>query len=124
MKRRLEKYSPLKEVVEATPGYHYDRIGGPVYSDRYGLKDLKRIRNRIRSDFYTPSQLLHIARKAHRLRLANAADIATGLLKSPIVFYRLLRSNAERRKDRRGRHPPIPIAQPKAEPAELAANKR
>ncbi len=52
-KLRIEKFSPLKEVVEATPGYYYQRIGGPVYSDRSGRKELKRIRNRIRAEFYT-----------------------------------------------------------------------
>jgi hypothetical protein len=30
---------------------YYDRIGGPVYSDRYGHRELKQIRNRIRSEF-------------------------------------------------------------------------
>ena len=35
-KLRVEKFSPLKEVVESTPGYYYTRIGGHVYSDRYG----------------------------------------------------------------------------------------
>ena len=51
-KLRVEKFSPLKEVVESTPGYYYKHIGGPVYSDRYGPKELKHIRNRIRSEFY------------------------------------------------------------------------
>jgi len=123
-KLRIEKFSPLKEVVEATPGYHYDRIGGPVYSDRYGLKELKQIRNRIRSDFYTPAQLLHIARKARRLGLVGGGDIATGLLKLPIVLYKLAQNNAQRKKERRRRPPQTRAAQPTVQPAELAANKR
>ncbi|MDD3643764.1 MAG: radical SAM protein, partial [Candidatus Krumholzibacteria bacterium] len=53
-KLRVEKFSPLKEIVEGTPGYHCDSVGGPVYSDTYGLGELRRIRNRIRRDFYTP----------------------------------------------------------------------
>jgi len=123
-KLRIEKFSPLKEVVEATPGYHYDRIGGPVYSDRYGLKELKQIRNRIRSDFYTPAQLLHIARKARRLGLVGGGDIATGLLKLPIVLYKLAQNNAQRKKERRHRPPQTRAAQPTVQPAELVANKR
>ena len=51
-KLRVEKFSPLKEIVESTPGYYYTRIGGHVYSNQYGPKELKRIRNQIRSEFY------------------------------------------------------------------------
>src|SRR4030043_1780808 len=47
-KLRVEKFSPLKEVVEQTPGYYYDRIGGSVYSNHYGRKELKKNRNRTR----------------------------------------------------------------------------
>jgi radical SAM superfamily enzyme YgiQ (UPF0313 family) len=123
-KLRIEKFSPLKEVVEATPGYHYDRIGGPVYSDRYGLEELKQIRNRIRSDFYRPAQLLHIARKARRLGLVSGGDIATGLLKLPIVLCKLARNNAQRKKQRRAQHARMPAGQENRETAELTANKR
>ena len=33
-KLRVEKFSPLKEMVESTPGYYFNRIGGSVYSDQ------------------------------------------------------------------------------------------
>ncbi|RPJ38043.1 MAG: radical SAM protein, partial [Planctomycetaceae bacterium] len=66
-KLRIEKYSPLKEVVESTPGYYYNRIGGAVYSEKFGRKEFKQIRNRMRSEFYNPAQLLRIARKARRI---------------------------------------------------------
>ncbi len=87
-KLRIEKFSPLKEVVESTPGYHYKRIGGPVYSDRYGLKELKKIRNRIRSTFYTVGQLYRIAAKARRIGIFDGRDLATILPRLPIVAYR------------------------------------
>jgi hypothetical protein len=32
-KLRVEKFSPLKGIVENTPGYHCDSVGGPVYSE-------------------------------------------------------------------------------------------
>ncbi|NIM21551.1 MAG: radical SAM protein, partial [Candidatus Latescibacteria bacterium] len=35
-KLRIERFSALKAVVEQTPGYYYNRIGGSVYSDHYG----------------------------------------------------------------------------------------
>jgi magnesium-protoporphyrin IX monomethyl ester (oxidative) cyclase len=88
-KLRVEKFSPLKEVVEATPGYHYKHIGGPVYSDRYGFKELKQIRNRIRSKFYDLPQLIHIVRKARRIGLVGGRDLANALLNLPLFIYRL-----------------------------------
>jgi radical SAM superfamily enzyme YgiQ (UPF0313 family) len=102
-KLRIEKFSPLKEVVESTPGYYYERIGGPVYSDRYGRAELKRIRNRIRSEFYTPGQLLHIAQKARRIGLVNTPDIMGALLKLPIVLGSLAASKVRKRKMKKQR---------------------
>ena len=99
-KLRIEKFSPLKEVVEATPGYHYKRIGGPVYSDRYGLDELKRIRNRIRSGFYNIPQLLHIAQKAGRLGLFRWSDLAVALPNLPRLMYGLARRKMQKKKKR------------------------
>jgi anaerobic magnesium-protoporphyrin IX monomethyl ester cyclase len=89
-KLRIEKFSPLQQVVESTPGYHYTHIGGPVYSDRYGHKELKKIRNRIRSRFYTPSQLIHIVRKARRVGLTSTGDVTLALLHLPQLLLRLI----------------------------------
>ncbi|MCJ7640477.1 MAG: hypothetical protein MUO29_01145, partial [Desulfobacterales bacterium] len=97
-KLRIEKFSPLKEVVEATPGYYYNRIGGSVYSDRYGRKELKQIRNRIRSEFYDLPQILHIIGKARRVGLAGSRDLLNVLLKGPLLAVGLAR-----RKMRKGR---------------------
>jgi radical SAM superfamily enzyme YgiQ (UPF0313 family) len=99
-KLRVEKFSPLKEVVESTPGYHFDRIGGPVYSDRYGRKELKQIRNRIRAAFYDSSQILRIARKARRTGLTDGRDLAVALPHLPVLLYRL----ATRKKRKRHHH--------------------
>jgi hypothetical protein len=89
-KLRVEKYSPLKEAVEATPGYYYNHIGGPVYSEKYGRKELKRIRNRIRSEFYTPGQLLHIAAKVGRIGLVDGRDVVTLAVHLPLLAYSLM----------------------------------
>jgi hypothetical protein len=43
LKLRVEKYSPLKEVVDNTPGYFYDRMGGPCIRISTGHKELKQI---------------------------------------------------------------------------------
>lgn len=97
-KLRIEKFSPLKEVVDNTPGYHYGRNGGSVYSDRYGRKELKRIRNRIRSEFYDWHQFSHIIKKARRIGLANGRDVAVALPKLPLLIYRLAKRKIWRKK--------------------------
>ena len=90
-KLRIEKFSPLKAVVEATPGYYYNQIGGPVYSDRYGHKELRQIRSRIRSEFYDLAQIIHIIRKAARIGLVGGRDLAVALPNLPLLMYRLAR---------------------------------
>ncbi len=96
-KLRVEKFSPLTELLEQTPGYHYDSIGGPVYSDRYGLRELKQIRNRIRAEFYDLPQLVHIIRKAGRLGIVGWRDLAEALPRLPLLAYRLARRQMRRR---------------------------
>ena len=97
-KLRIEKFSPLKEVVDATPGYYYKRIGGAVYSDRYGPKELKRIRNRIRSGFYDLPQILHIANKARRIGLFRLRDLTVALPNLPRLVYGLARRKMRKKK--------------------------
>jgi hypothetical protein len=86
-KLRVEKFSPLEEIVNETPGYYFERIGGPVYSEQYGGKELKKIRNRIRSGFYTPGQLIHIARKAKRIGLVENRDLLMALKNAPRLTH-------------------------------------
>jgi len=116
-KLRIEKFSPLKEVVESTPGYYYNRVGGPVYSDKYGRRELKDIRNRIRSAFYTPRQLLRIVRKARRIGLVERRDANAILLKLPILLCKFaverLRNGKKRRPTKAARpveHVAPPVA--------------
>jgi magnesium-protoporphyrin IX monomethyl ester (oxidative) cyclase len=90
-KLRIEKFSPLKEVVKQTPGYYYNRIGGSVYSTRHGRRELKQIRNRIRSDFYDLPQIFHIIRKARRIGLADGRDLINALFKLPLLLWGLTR---------------------------------
>jgi anaerobic magnesium-protoporphyrin IX monomethyl ester cyclase len=97
-KLRIEKFSPLKELVEAAPDYYYNRIGGAVYSDRYGRKELKQIRNRIRSEFYDLSQAIHIIRKARRIGLWGWCDLAVLLTNLPNLIYRLTRQKLRKKR--------------------------
>jgi radical SAM superfamily enzyme YgiQ (UPF0313 family) len=100
-KLRIEKFSPLKELVETTPGYYYEGAGGQVFSDRYGPRELKRIRNRIRARFYTAPQLLRIARKARRIGLVSRRDVAGLTLRLPLLTYKLLKRRVQKRRKRR-----------------------
>jgi magnesium-protoporphyrin IX monomethyl ester (oxidative) cyclase len=86
---RVDRFSPLREVVEETPGYYYNRIGGSVYSDRYGRKELKQIRNRVQSEFYDIPQVIHIIRKARRIGLVSDRDLTNAFLKLPLLMYGL-----------------------------------
>ena len=90
-KLRIEKFSPLKDVVEAMPGYYYNRIGGPVYSGRDGRKELKHIRNQICSEFYDLPQILHIVGKAVRIGLFDWRDLMVALPNLPLLMYRWAR---------------------------------
>jgi len=95
-KLRVEKFSPLKEVVEAAPGYYYEGPGKPVFSERYGRAELKQIRNRIRAGFYNGSQLLRIAKKARRIGLIDRRDAATIFPRLPLLAYRMVRSGTRK----------------------------
>jgi len=96
-KLRVERFSPLKEVVEQTPGYYYKRIGGSVYSDRYGRKELKRIKNQIRSEFYDLPQVIHIIKKVRRMGFVDGRDLMNAFLKLPLLVYRLAIRKGKRR---------------------------
>ena len=87
-KLRIEKYSPLKEIVEKTPGYYYNRIGGAVYSDKHDRKDFKGIRNRIRSDFYDFQQARSILKKVYKSNLVTKSELLQILIRLPEILFR------------------------------------
>ncbi len=96
-KLRVEKFSPLKEVVESTPGYYCDSVGGPVYSDMHSLKDLRQIRDRIRSDFYNFGQFCQILKKAYTARIFSAFDLMYAFTKMPKILFGLTRREFEKK---------------------------
>ncbi len=96
-KLRVEKFSTLKEVVENTPGYYCDSVGGPVYSDTYSLKDLRRIRDRIRSKFYDFGQICQILKRVYTARVFSAFDISYAFAKLPKILIRLTRREFEKK---------------------------
>lgn len=61
-KLRIEKFSPLRALVEKTPGYHVT-AKGELYSDTYSHAALKKIGRKIKFSFYTPSRYVKIVWK-------------------------------------------------------------
>lgn len=88
-KLRIEKYSPLRELVENTPGYYFKTLGGPVYSDKYGKRELKRIGNRIKFAFYDFGQICRIINKIRKNQFLTRSDVIHVLLRAPITFFRI-----------------------------------
>jgi anaerobic magnesium-protoporphyrin IX monomethyl ester cyclase len=107
-KLRIERFSPLKEVVEQTPGYYCNRVGGAVYSEQFGRKELKRIRNRIRAEFYDLPQIIHFIRKGRRAGFVNGRDVVNILLSLPSLLYAL----ATRKKRKQKRRSALPGRKP------------
>ncbi len=58
-KLRIEKFSPLKELAQNSPGYHVT-AKGELYSDTYSHASLKKIGRKIKFSFYTPSRYVKI----------------------------------------------------------------
>ncbi|KPK42967.1 MAG: hypothetical protein AMJ78_00530 [Omnitrophica WOR_2 bacterium SM23_29] len=61
-KLRIEKFSPLRELAEKTPGYHVTDTGA-LYSDTYSHAALKKIGRKMRFSFYTPLRFLKMLKK-------------------------------------------------------------
>jgi len=96
-KLRIEKYSPLKEVIESTPGYHYTASHGSVYSDRYSLKDLKRIQKRIKFRFYTLRQIAKIIKKVCKIKLLTKSELMYIIKKFPKLLLGLLKKERDKK---------------------------
>lgn len=65
---RNEPFSGLGELVAETPGYSI-APDGRIYSDRYSVTHLRRLRARVNRSFYTPGHVLHVVKKALRVGL-------------------------------------------------------
>lgn len=96
-KLRIEKYSPMKEVVENTPGYYYDSVGGAVYSDLHSRKGLKRIRDRIKFGFYSFGQIGQILQKVYKARLLTKFDLMHIFMRLPKLLFRLAKRELEKK---------------------------
>lgn len=88
-KLRVDKYSPLREVVEADSRYYIgdDRI---VYRHGVGRQGLKKISREITRKFYTPDQLLSILRKLFGVQLFTGRDVPSLVSSIPAVVTEMM----------------------------------
>jgi radical SAM superfamily enzyme YgiQ (UPF0313 family) len=84
-KLRIERYSPLKELADSTPGYYVgdDRI---VYQEGLGRPYLKRISRQITRDFYTPPQLYRTGKKLFSSGIVHRESFLPLLLSLPVAL--------------------------------------
>ena len=88
-KLRVDRYSPLRELVESTPGYYVgdDRI---VYREGVGRPGLKRMSHKITRNFYTPKQLITIMRKLFSIELFTSKNVPSLLTSVPFVLTNMI----------------------------------
>jgi len=96
----MDKFTPLREVVESTPGY-WISSNGHVYSREFDKKKLRQIRNKIRNRFwYRPGQIQKILITLHRTDVLTAGH----LLRLGVLFPWLMWDYAAGRLSRKFRH--------------------
>jgi len=98
-KLRIEKFSPLREIVEKTPGYHLSKKG-VLYSDTYSKASLKKIGRKIKFSFYTPFSFWAMLRKSYVVRFLTLSEILSFLFVSPLLLGSII--TREIRKGRLG----------------------
>ncbi len=94
-KLRIEKFSPLKEIAEQTPGYHVTERG-EIYSDMYSHATLKKIGKKIKFAFYRPTRLLRIGLKFIRVRFLTVREMLAFALVSPLLLVNVVKREIER----------------------------
>jgi anaerobic magnesium-protoporphyrin IX monomethyl ester cyclase len=83
----LDKFTPLRKLVENTPGYWLGSRGH-VYSEQFGKRGLLRIRNRIRNRFlHHPAQVRATVARLNDCDILTYGQIARLGLASPLVLY-------------------------------------
>ncbi len=99
-KLRIEKFSPLRELAEKTPGYHVTERG-ELYSDTYSHAALKKIGRRMKFSFYTPSRFVKILWKnIVVVKFFSFREIVSFLSASPRLLLSVI--IRERRRGRLG----------------------
>jgi len=96
-KLRIEKFSPLKQIAENTPGYHVT-ARGELYSDNYSHAKLKKIGKKIKFSFYTPLKLLQIAKKIITTKFFTFSEVVSFLLASPRLLISVIKREIKKKR--------------------------
>ena len=88
-KLRVDKYSPLKEIVQNTPGY-YLTGKGELYSDKFSHAALKNIHRKLKFSFYTPYRLIKIAGKFIRVGFFTFGELMSCLVVAPVILEKVI----------------------------------
>lgn len=93
---RLDKFTPLRELVERSPGYHLGSRGH-VYSDALGKKGLLRIRDQIRRRFFwRADQLGRILSGLNSNEILTYPQLARVGLMTPLFVWRYANDHVRR----------------------------
>ncbi len=95
LKLRIEKFSPLREVVEKTPGYHIGS-NSVLYSDAYSYADLKKIGKGIKFSFYTPARFIKILQKFIKIRFFTLKDLTLFFVNLPLLLRQVFLREIQR----------------------------
>jgi len=96
-KLRVDKYSPLREIAQNTPGYHVtDR--GELYSDQFSHPALKKIGRKIKFSFYTPFKLLKIVKRFIVVRFFTFGDILSFIGAAPFLLKNLIAREIQKKR--------------------------
>jgi radical SAM superfamily enzyme YgiQ (UPF0313 family) len=89
-KLRIEKFSPLRELAEKTPGYHISPKG-ELSSDQFSHAALKKIGKRIKFSFYTPGRYVHILWKnLFIVKFFTFREMLSLLVTAPVLLASVL----------------------------------
>lgn len=89
-KLRIEKFSPLRDLADKTPGYHVTERG-ELYSDQFSHASLKKIGRRIKFTFYTPSRYVKILwRNIFVVKFFTFREILFFLCVAPRIFVSVI----------------------------------
>lgn len=94
---RVDKFSPLKEVVEKTPGYYLSEQG-EVLSRAYGKAGLKEVHRKLRFSFYTPWQVMKIGAKFVSVGFFTFGELVSFLFAAPVLVYGLIAKEVRRKR--------------------------
>ena len=95
-KLRIEKFSPLRELADKTPGYHVTERG-ELYSDTYSHAKLKKIARKIKFSFYTPSRYVKILWKnIFVTKFFSFQEITSVFLLTPSIIFSVIQREQKR----------------------------